>query len=386
MPVVHFTDLSIRALKASSEYVTYWDRALPAFGVRVGKHTKTFVVLHGKRRTRRSLGRYPAVSLKKAREAAVLILHGSETVTAAPDPLPASKAAKLFFETHRPHNKERTKKETKRVLDRHFLALHADTPIGRITTTDVVAITDKLLRTPAEAIHVHAALKTFFNWALHRHLIERSPLAGLPLPARPTTRSRVLSDGELVAVYLAAERLGYPFGTIVILCILTAQRRSEIASLKWSYIRPETITLPALVCKNNREHVFPNTVGGILKTIPQTSPYLFPSARGYYTSWTRGKRRLDALAAVGDHYVLHDLRRTFSSKCAEWRIAPPHIVERILNHTNPTSLGGQVGQIYNRHEYLPEMRDCLHDFERHLLHLIGQSRQPPVEMPLGITP
>ena len=43
MPSIQFTDLSIRALKSDAQ-IDYWDTKTPGFGIRVGKHAKTFMV------------------------------------------------------------------------------------------------------------------------------------------------------------------------------------------------------------------------------------------------------------------------------------------------------------------------------------------------------
>jgi integrase len=68
-------------------------------------------------------------------------------------------------------------------------------------------------------------------------------------------------------------------------------------------------------------------------------------------------------------YVLHDLRRTFSSKMAEWQIAPPHVVERILNHT--TGSLTPLAKLYNRWSYLTEMRDAMSKYETRLAALFS---------------
>ena len=62
MPVVRLTDIAVRAFKPGEERVTYWDETLPAFGVRVGRRAKVFILMHGKSRKRIVIGRYPAMS------------------------------------------------------------------------------------------------------------------------------------------------------------------------------------------------------------------------------------------------------------------------------------------------------------------------------------
>ena len=71
-----------------------------------------------------------------------------------------------------------------------------------------------------------------------RHYVAHSPCEEMQTIERPS-RNRVLTDNELAAVFSAAKKFGYPFGTIVQICILTGQltgqRRSEIAWLRRSY-------------------------------------------------------------------------------------------------------------------------------------------------------
>ncbi len=45
MPVLHLTDIAVRALKPTDGYVSYWDDTTPGFGIRVGKRSKTWMVI-----------------------------------------------------------------------------------------------------------------------------------------------------------------------------------------------------------------------------------------------------------------------------------------------------------------------------------------------------
>ena len=76
------------------------------------------------------------------------------------------------------------------------------------------------------------------------------------------------------------------------------------------------------------------------------------------------------------HWTLHDLRRTFGTKLAELRV-PPHVVERLLNHklgSIANQTGGVVSaiaEVYNRHAYLPEMREAIEKWEVYLTSLLA---------------
>jgi hypothetical protein len=51
---------------------------------------------------------------------------------------------------------------------------------------------------------------------------------------------------------------------------------------------------------------------------------------------------------------------------------PPHVTERLLNHVSGTISG--VAAIYNRWQYLDEMRDAMAKYERRLEELSGQNQ------------
>jgi len=164
------------------------------------------------------------------------------------------------------------------------------------------------------------------------------------------------------------------FGTIVRLCILLGQRRSEIAHLEWAWFNEgeRTITLPAELTKNGRQHTFPygDMTAAVLATIPK-GKYLFPARKTWrqggtiYNAWNKDKPRLDAASGVKD-WVLHDLRRTLVSSWAALGIRL-EVTEKYVNHVSGTH-GGIVG-VYQRHTFLPEMREAAGKWETKLTSL-----------------
>jgi integrase len=326
----------------------------------VGKRAKTFVVkIHNRRIT---IGRYhpAALPLAEARKRALVVLGSSHHKSAS-----VSFAAALaqFFDVHVPSLKPRTQKEIRRVLNRHCLSLKTK-KLDQITHRDISAITDALIETPSEAWHCFKDIRTFFKWCVPRY-IPHSPCEGLKPPTKYLPRKRVLTDTEIGAVWNAAGEVGYPFGTILQLLILTGQRWSEIASLRWPYINKKgrTITLPDT--KNREEHTFPygGMVTAILKTIPHrnSTDLLFPG-RNDEKPWNgAGKAKWDFnKKCLLDAWQILDLRRTAATKWAE-NGAPPHIVERLLNHKlgslKTEGVITAVAQVYNRHLYIDEMRE-----------------------------
>jgi integrase len=236
----------------------------------------------------------------------------------------------------------------------------------------------------SEFNHRLSCAKTFFTWAQKKRYIVDNPTAGFT-PHSIVSRSRVLTDDELRAVWNAAEEAEGHFGVIVRLLILTGMRRGECAALQTSWIHDSTIVLPKEATKNGREHVFPIealATSILASALPSdASTRLFP-ARGKsetpFNGWSKGKVALDKLASIAP-WTLHDLRRTFATNLAKMGVAP-HIVERLINHVTGTISG--VAAIYNRHAYMDEMRAAIVAWEKRLTTILAdKSSDDPAAPP-----
>ena len=367
MPVAHLTDIMVSRLRTPG---TYFDEITPAFGIRVGKNRKTWIVIRGAERVRTRIGHYPALSLAEARKEARKLLTQ-----------PISKAGRITFQAaydafkadHVAQKKARTQADYERMLNKYFVPKLGAKKLSDVTYEAVTNITDKLTGTPSEQSHALAVARTFLRWCVQppRRYLAHSPLEGLKV-VNGKPRKRVLKPEELAKVWQAAEAQGYPHGKVVQILILTGQRRGEVANLRWSWFneKERTITLPEWVTKNGRTHVFPygDMLAQLLETVPRknTTDLLFSSKVADdrpISGWSKYKMDLDKKLII-EPYVLHDLRRTFGTKLAELKV-PPHIVERLLNHTmgsignKADSIVSAVAQVYNLATYLPEMRQTI---------------------------
>jgi integrase len=228
-------------------------------------------------------------------------------------------------------------------------------------------------KAPIAANGALAAVRKLFNWAVERGYVSASPCAGTQRPSKAISRERVLSDAELAAVWQAAIATPYPFGPVVQLLVLTAQRRGEVIGMLWSELDLEQglWTIPAQRTKSNRQHQvpLPSAAVTLLEGLPRLHDEVVFPARGNpnqpSSGFSKWKRALDR-ASNTSGWRIHDLRRSVSTMMAEMGIAP-HIIERILNHQQG-QLGGVAG-IYNRFAYLPEMRAALEKWEVRLTRL-----------------
>lgn len=341
--------------------------------------TKTFYFVHGPAQSRRYLklgryGPYPHLSLAKAREKVrAIIAKQTLGIEDEISPVTVQDAIDRFLEKHCDQkNKPRTAKETRRLLT--YLQPLARKRLVTVDTQAILGIIDNASPSIAERRHVFASSRTFLNWCCRERLIKSSPLQHLKPPGLTVSRDRVLSDKEMKAIYEAATELGYPYGFICLIAIHTGMRRGEVGALKWTYITDDTITLPPALTKNNREHVLPNLINEDLALIPRKKfgdaecEYLFPSSVGTpYSTWSDGKEALDALCKV-QNFVFHDFRRYLSTTMAKLRV-PIDVTEAILNHV--TGSRSPIQRVYDRYDRLPEMREALQLYEKHLSALIS---------------
>lgn len=336
--------------------------------------TKTFYLVHGDDRQFLKLGRYPRdLSLAQAREK-VREIYARRTLGIRDDTsaVTVQDAIDRFVTTHCDvKNKPRTAADTRYLLT--FLAPLAKRRISGVETGELLNVIDGGSASVSMRRHVFVAAKTFLRWAARQRLIKASPLQDLQPPGLATHRNRVLSDEEMARIYQAAAELGHPYGFICLIAIHTGMRRGEVAGLRWSYINSETITLPAVLTKNKREHTLPNLINGNLTLIPKTriagnvSAYLFPSSVGTpYSTWSDGKERLDALCGV-ENFVFHDFRRYLSTSLAKLRV-PIDVTEAILNHVSGSRT--PIQRVYDHYDRLPEMKEALELYEKHLARIV----------------
>jgi hypothetical protein len=155
MPRLHLTDLVVQRLGAVG---IYYDTKNPAFGIRVGKYRKAWVITRGTDRQRITVGHYPTMSLADARKEARKLL--TEPV-ARHSGMKFEAAYELFKQHHIATKKARTQRDYKRMIEKHLSPRLANKRLADVAYEDVTAITDKL--PTSERAHCLAVGRTFFR-------------------------------------------------------------------------------------------------------------------------------------------------------------------------------------------------------------------------------
>lgn len=345
---MRLTDISLQKLKPQDKQTVYYDDSLPNFGIRVGKKTKTFIIKVGEARSIKSLGRYPEMTLKTARLRAKKYLISPYEKRS----MRYTEAVADFLEEAETRNRPKTVSEYKRYLE----AYTGRKSVNELNRQDMKKILSRYT-TPSSYKHAVVAFKIFFNWCLRNELTENNPVSGVRVAASKP-RERVLLPEEIQQVWAYDFP---PFSTILKLCLLTGQRRTEIASIVPEWIKDGMLTIPSEITKNKRRHTIP--VSEQVQELCLQSPF---GRHGAFNGWSRAKMMIDKVVDI-PHWTIHDLRRTFSTIHAEIG-TPIHITERLLNHASG-STGGIVG-IYNKYQYLDEMREAQEKYETILTNIV----------------
>jgi integrase len=347
-------DTTIRSLQPPQKgQKLYRDDNVAGFGCRVSQGgTKTFVLIHGRDRRTITIGRYPIISLSQARTQAKRLLAEFTLGKTSPHSITYEQAVDRFLKGKSELRRPSTVYSYKLKLARlKFLG-----PLSEITHDEAERRLDRI-KAPSERRHALVAGKVFFNWCIKRRYLTQNPLIGLSAPKSPR-RKRVLSGRELKAIWNATEQPSR-FNCIIRLCMLTAQRRSEIALLSPSYIQEDVCVLPAEVTKNHCEHAVPLTpwAARLLKEFP------FSSANPF-NDWGNAKAQLDLDCQV-EGWVIHDIRRTIRSTLPKLGVQP-YIAERLLNHVSSQT---EMERTYDLYSYLDEKRDALERWEAYFIKL-----------------
>ena len=389
---------TIETIKPGRERREIADRLLPGLYLVVQPTAaKSWAVRYrsGGRTRKHTLGTYPAVDLKTARELASKALRAvaegrdpgrekTQEREARPDSVAA--VAKLFVERHCTRaNRPRTAAETKRLLDLHVLPRWRSRLAREITRRDVLDLLDRIVDngTPIAANRTLSAVRKMFNFAVSRDILAASPCSGVKPPSAERSRDRVLSDTELRNVWQAGEKIRGPFGALVRLLALTGQRRDEVAGMRWSEIDMDarTWTLARERVKNNQPHEVPLSAAAvaILTALPRIGDFTLTTTGTVPASgFSKGKRQFDALLPHDmPPWRLHDLRRTLASGMARLGVNLP-IIEKVLNHRSG-SFGGIVG-VYQRHDFAAEKRAALECWAVHVEQVVSDERAKVVAL------
>lgn len=347
---------------------------------------------HGGKPKELTLGRYPDVTLKMARERAreerSNIQKGVDVarerqrvkVEAAAEKsfkqLTADYMAKVF-----PRLSESTVNQRQRYIEKQILPKLGSRPAKQVTTADIVQLIESVGKTSTANVaeQVFTALSEIFKHGQARHAVLTNPCAGVSVTAicgkpAPTRKRLKLTENELEILMVSLPSIGRENELTVKLLLLTCVRIGEISRAEWSHIDFERSEweVPDTNSKSGKGFVIPLPPAALkcfeeLKPLSGGSKFVLPARqvrrrRNHGNTDVPFEQRAvnsmlsklcEKLSDKVRRFTPHDLRSTARSYMAA--LGTDIIVaERCLNH----KLGGLLG-VYDQHDYICERRVAL---------------------------
>ncbi len=407
------TDLEVKALKPRDKPYELAVSGVSGLRLCVGKNgSKSFRLLYRVYPERKlrplRIGSYPAITLKQAKADALsalgLAIKGVDPAAAirkareVADPqFSFAVLRERYVNEHCNANmKPRSAKEAGRCLrvdwgDKAGL----DKKDARTITPDLVV---KRL-SAINALEQHdantlAVLKGFYKWLKGKQIVAVAPTDGVRHNSKSKPRSRYLNDEEIVRVWNAADKIGYPYGHVVKLFLLTCTRRNEVAGMQWSELDYDEARwiMPHERTKKRRNsepkpHLVPlsSLALELLKSCPRShDTFVFPAERsdnktGHIANWNARKAQLDKLSGV-EGFNHHDTRRTVTTglgriKLPNGQRIARHVKQALIHHS--AGKDDTMGKHYDLYEYEDEKREALEAWSDHIRGLLKRHAEQP---------
>ena len=262
----------------------------------------------------------------------------------------------------------------------------AEPRIGHVRLTDLTIHHGRDLRDyvrdhsgPSRAGAVIRYIRPMLVWAEEEQLISLNPWAGLKARGEAAPRDRVLTLTEWRILWEATVGEKYPLGPFIRALMLSGQRLSEVAGMRWDEIDGNTWTIPPERRKATRpekakphEVPLPEMLRALIEAQPRLGPYVFTTLGDRPISpGSKLKGRLSTATGL-ENWRFHDVRRTAATLMSESGV-DRFIIERVLGHADSS-----VTAVYDRGSYREQKRTALSRLEGTLAGngIVGLSDDP----------
>ena len=346
MPIVMISE-SLLLRDGLKQGTVLRDRVVCGFCLKINSRTKTFIVATSVRgrQFRRTLGRWPLLSVSEARDKAIELIRDCRNgvMPAAPakaatelptlsDLLPAYSTAKKL--------KASSLNRYQSFFRTHFVDwMHR--PVTDMQGQAFAAHCHEFAKTKGAALVElgRGVIGSLFKYVNAVHGLDlatpfnKLAAAGL-MPERAKPRPRTLQTSDLPAWKKAVDTLSEPQRDCLMLLLYTGLRRNECSELKRSQINLDRGVLSIPMTKNRKPHSLPITPA-MRDILSRRCKDLEPGAK-LFQGVSADHLSEMAVRAGAPKFMLHDLRKLLASVGKAEGISDA-VLRRMLNHTPPKS-------------------------------------------------
>jgi len=388
------TDNSVKALKRKDKQYEVFCSNPIGFGVRVNPGgSKAWFFMYSNdagKRERMPIGKYPALPLiaarKIAKQKAGDIAKGADPAKEKRQERRLLEKAELGMDTSTPVTMKDCMEqfiakrvrvtykavnkadgtqvwEAEQMIRKHIIPRIGDITIDGFRRGDAKAMQRAITEKSGARVAERAAQTTraALNWLADEEIIEDAPT--FRFKSKRVKRTRVLRDGEIRSLWNACEAAPLMYGSYLKMLLLTAQRRTEVATMRWDDINNTDMTWTTNVKSAKSEEIevvvpLSTLAQRVLNELPRVggSVYVFPSQRGDgpFKGHTTAKNFVDEhMNGALEDRRFHDLRRTCRTNLPRLKVLPD-VAEAVIGHKKQG-----LDAVYNQYEYLDEKRDAL---------------------------
>ena len=351
------TDAKLKGLKPrESRFLLSDGHGLSVDITPAGAMTWLFRYRQAGKQHRVTLGRYPDLSLKAARDKRNLLASQVATGKSPAQELKVARSGRSMTPTVREfaerYYKEQVIKNRKdpsdirRYLDNEIFPWLGEKLLRDVTVADVQSLVYRKRDNGrvAAAMQLRSLIKQLFDFALHEQVAIINPAAMVATRyiGRARKRARVLNQKE-IRLYLETiykSNIRRQFKLALHILLLTLKRKSELLLARWEHIDFETgeWTIPASNAKTGRPSVvymsrqvsamfleLHSLAGGSALVMPGRGSSTRPFAKNALN------KALDGLTFDMEPLTIHDLRRTGATLLTE-KGFDKDVIEKALSH------------------------------------------------------
>ena len=361
------TELEVKNAKPRN--VSYMIRDEHGLNLRVdpsGRKYWIFRYWENKKEHKTSLGSYPELSLKDARqkcdEIRIARAKGENISTRSKNLHLFSDVAAEWLKVRMVGKAETYIEGIQQRLTKYILPALGSAPVNEIKSSEILELCRRIenLGYFEAARRVKAVISQIFRFAIASGWAENDPTFALNGALSPKKKKHfaTITDPSEISVLMRAMK-AYPYTLIrcaMLFSIYTAARPGEVRAAEWSEIKGDTWDIPPEKMKMKRRHIVPlssqvKAIIGELRPLTGKGRWLFPTPRNNGKCMSENGVRV-ALRTIGfskEQITPHGFRAMFSTIANEhgWN---RDVIERQLAHVEQNSVRGA----YNHAEYMPE--------------------------------